>query len=150
MAVVITSARYADRGTVRAGFFTSPLGINATSIPTKAKINKITESPNDLLLGQPFQERFGPWMKNIPTETNSSRGRSLATVITVTAPAPSRTPRMLINTRDPYTQSITIIRITGPPRTGTTSATEFASTFTTPATAPSAVKKYKTPARNPT
>ena len=40
MMVVMTSARYAERGTVRAGFFTSPLGINATSIPTKAKINK--------------------------------------------------------------------------------------------------------------
>src|SRR5438093_25705 len=36
MIVVTTSARYADRGTVRAGFLTSPLGINATSIPTNA------------------------------------------------------------------------------------------------------------------
>src|SRR4029077_1376998 len=100
MIVVVTSARYADRGTVRAGFFTSPLGISATSIPTKAKIKRITASPNDLLLGQPLQARFGGGIKNIPTQMNNSRGRSLATVITVTAPAPSRTPRMLINTRE--------------------------------------------------
>src|SRR5881409_925981 len=59
MTVVMTRARYAERGTVRAGFFTSPLGINATSIPTNAKINRITASPNDLLLGQPLQARFG-------------------------------------------------------------------------------------------
>ena len=49
----------AERGTVRAGFFTSPLGINATSIPTKAKIKSMTSSPNDLLPGQPLQLRFG-------------------------------------------------------------------------------------------
>src|SRR5205807_8635126 len=150
MIVVTTSARYAERGTVRAGIFTSPLGINATSIPTKAKINRITASPNDLLPGQALQLRFGGWIKNSPAQMNNKSGKSFATVITVTAPAPSRTPRMLINTSEPYTASMTTIRISGPPRTGTTSATEFAKTFTTPATAPSAVRKYKIPARNPT
>src|SRR5207237_10331026 len=99
-----------------------------------------TASPNDLLEGQLLQARFGAWMKNIPTEMNSNRGRSFATVITVTAPAPSRTPRMLINTSKPYTANMTKIRITGLPTNGTTRATEFARTFTTPATEPSAVR----------
>jgi len=98
MIVVTTSARYAERGTVRAGFFTSPLGISATSIPTNAKINKMTLSPNCLLLGQPLHPRFGGEMKKIPTQMNSSSGRSFAAVITVTAPAPSRTPRVLMYT----------------------------------------------------
>src|SRR5213595_2371755 len=48
---------------------------------------------------------------------------------------------VLINTRDPYTASITTMRMIGPPRNGITSATEVANTFTTPATAPSAVRK---------
>src|ERR1051326_4380252 len=100
MTVVTTSARYADRGTVRAGFFTSPLGISATSIPTKAKINRITASPNDLLPGQLLQARFGGGIKNIPAQTNNNSGRSFATVMTVTAPAPCRTPRILIHTSD--------------------------------------------------
>src|SRR6266550_2277118 len=42
---------------------------------------------------------------------------------------------MLINTRDPYTASITTMRMIGPPRNGITSATEVANTFTTPAMA---------------
>src|SRR5437870_12945415 len=129
MTVVMTRARYADRGTVRAGFFTSPLGINATSIPTNAKISRITASPNDLLLGQLIQARFGAWLKNIPSPTNSNSGRSFATVITVTAPAPWRTPRMWINTSYAYTANITATRIIGAARKGTISVTECANTF---------------------
>ena len=100
MIVVTTSARYADRGTVRDGFFTSPLGINATSIPTKANIKSTTASPKDLLVGQPLQLRFDPLMKKIPAPMNKRSGKSFATVMIVTAPAPSRTPRMLIKTRN--------------------------------------------------
>src|SRR5205807_8068545 len=100
MIVVITRARYAERGTVRAGFFTPPLGINATSIPPHAKIKRITASPNDLLPGQPLHARFGGRIKNIPTQTNSSRGRSFATVTTATAPAPPPTPRLPLSTSE--------------------------------------------------
>src|SRR6266480_1654950 len=100
MTVVMTRARYTERGTVRDGFFTSPLGINATSIPTNAKINRITALPNDSLVGQLLQLRFGGWINNTPTEMNTSSGSSFTKVTTVTAPAPMRTPKMLIDTNN--------------------------------------------------
>ena len=86
---------------MRAGFFTSPLGINATSIPTNAKINKMTLSPIALLPGHAVQVRFAGRIKKMPAQMNNNSGRSFATVSVVTAPAPSRTPRMLIATSEP-------------------------------------------------
>src|SRR5438445_11792187 len=105
--VVITSARYAERGTVRAGLLTSPLGINATSIPTKANINKTTASPNGLLPGQPDQPRFCGLRKKIPTQMNRSKGRSLEILIDVTSTENSSTTRLVSSKRTRYTQNIT-------------------------------------------
>src|SRR5256886_17626733 len=98
MIVVITSARYAERGTVRAGFFTSPLGINATSIPTKAKINRMTTSPNDLLPGQALQARFGGGKKKNSPQTKTTGGRSDPPRCNRSAPTPSSPPPQLVMT----------------------------------------------------
>ena len=62
------------RGTVRLGFFTSPLGTRATSIPTKAKMRSSTLSPSALLDGKPGQAIAAGLMKKIPATTKISSG----------------------------------------------------------------------------
>ena len=55
------------RGTVRDGFFTSPLGASAISIPEKANTRSKTDSPSGFAPGQPGHAISSGWMKNIPT-----------------------------------------------------------------------------------
>ncbi len=75
--------------------------LNSEPWPTNANISNTIVSPNGLLPGQAGHPTLAGWMKKIPTPRKRNMGNSLASVTTVTAAAPSRTPRTLINTRTP-------------------------------------------------
>ena len=81
------------RGTVRAGSRTSPTGINATSMPSNAKISRIEAWPTCDSVGiENF--RYAGLSAHAPATISTSSGASFATVMASTSRMPGFTPRM--------------------------------------------------------
>src|ERR671910_3894446 len=104
--VAAPSASRIARGTVRAGFFTSPLGMVAPSMPENAKMMMPAVLSTVLAAGTDAQTRLLVSMKNTPTPTNTSNGTSFTMVIVSSNRAPVRMPRMLSVTRIATTVTI--------------------------------------------
>jgi len=147
--VVIASAEKSARGTVRVGSRTSPLGTSAISRPTKAKINTMAVWPTAEAAGSAGQRTYAGLTNQMPTPTRVKSGSSFAIVITSTSPTPGFTPRTFTAARPANRAAITIARTFGAAAPGQSAPTEPANALATEATAKVAMRKYKTPARNP-
>ncbi len=117
------------RGTVFGGCVISPLACNPASAPAKAKNRTSVPAPSDESDGHSVIDRKSVSMAKSPTATSSSRGTSLATVLSASSLRPARTPVTLTQARKPHSATMTIPRGTGSARVG--SATAIVSTMAT-------------------
>ncbi len=123
------------RGTVRAGFVTSPLGTSALSMPLNAKTSTMDVRPTLAIDGRAGHTRFAGCIANSPTTTKSSRGSSLATVAISITRAPCRTPRVFTKASRPNTPTITTARANPMPAPGTSALIACANRLATAACA---------------
>jgi hypothetical protein len=89
-------------------------------------------------------------MNQIPLTTSTSSGTSFAMATVSTRPTPRRTPRTLTVASSAKSAAISAPRPTGVETIGHIVPTEPANALATDATAKVAIRKYSTPARNPT
>src|SRR5882672_7200838 len=89
-------------------------------------------------------------MNQMPAPTSTRSGSSLAAATSSTSRAPSFTPRMLIAASPAKSSRMTSPRPTGVSAADHIAPMEPAHALATDATAKVAIRKYSTPARNPT
>ena len=133
---------------MRAGFFTSPLGTVAPSMPENAKMMMPAVLSTVLAAGTVVQARWLVSMKNTPMPTNTSSGTSFTTVIVSSKRAPVRTPRMLSVTRIVTTITINTC-VTHPGVPLVSARSERTTAVITAAAANQPVVNTRQPATNP-
>jgi hypothetical protein len=147
--VAAPSASRIASGTVRAGFFTSPLGTVAPSMPENAKIMMPAVLSTVLALGTSVHARFEGSMKNTPTAMNTSSGTSFTTVIVSSRRAPVRTPRILRDTSTATTTTIAALVTQGSCPPLVSARMERTTAVITAAAANQPVVKTRQPATKP-
>src|SRR6185436_4756312 len=100
--------------------------------------------------GTEGQRRKAGFTNQTPVTTSTSSGSSFATVTTSTSRAPRFTPRTLTIASTVKSAAISPVRPAGVAAIGHSTPTEPANALATEATAKFAIRKYSTPARNPT
>ena len=101
-------------------------------------------------LGISGHRKYSGWMNQMPATTSVTSGKSFAIVAVSTSPTPRRTPRAFTTASAANSTVITIARPIGVWTAGHSAPTEPANALVTEATANVAIRKYRTPARNPT
>src|SRR5262249_33748152 len=122
---------------------------SAISRPTNAKISTMAVWPTADGLGTAVQRRYSGRMNQMPTATSTIRGNSFATVAVSTRPTPRRTPRTLIAASAAKRITVSIAGPIGVCTAGQSAPTDPANALVTDADANVAIRKYRTPARNP-
>jgi hypothetical protein len=137
------------QGTVREGFFISPLGISAHSTPVNAKIKTMAVRATLDAAGISDMARFEGVIASAPTATSTRRGRSFATASTVISREPCFTPVTLTAVITANAPASTRARADGPDSAGTSAPTKPAQALATLATAVVPSSHSSTPAMNP-
>ncbi len=132
-----------ERGTVRAGFFTSPLGMSATSIPRRRRSEagrcrqRVASRPSRPTEVRRLNEKDS--RHNEDQQRQQFRDRYDGDCARASAHAAN-----VDEDQNPVNQTrVTMIRTIGLPNNGNNPATESTKTFTTPATAQIAVRQIK-------
>src|SRR6476646_5657093 len=145
----MASAENSARGTVRAGFFTSPLGTSATSTPTNAKIRSSEVLPSADAEAGAVQLTLPPRSAPNPAITKTPSGNSFAIVAMATNPTPRTTPAIWTTASDAKSAPSRSVRTVPAANAGKTMPTDPANALATDATANDAISQYNTPPRKP-